>query len=294
MRIVLHLGVHKTATTYIQDSLKRSIAKLDAHRIGYVPLEEMRKTVTPNIRRKTAELRSAVAGILARFQGYDTLILSDENIAGGVNDPLQHNALYPNSRGNLERLLENLGGHQIEVYIALRSYDSFLASMYSEVLRHHPFVTFYEYTATLSGDDVSWHPIIQDLTKVVNPSQMILWDFADFRQIGDQIFDSMLGAPLAAELDRPTGSVRDSLSAKAIAALTALRHALSNEEIKLLVGPIGQAFPKNSENLPYLPFPPKVVERLQKQYAIDIARIKADFPAIRFVTKAPVTSPSPA
>ena len=46
MQIVLHIGVHKTASTYVQAILEASRDRLGAEGIGYVTLEEMRSGIT--------------------------------------------------------------------------------------------------------------------------------------------------------------------------------------------------------------------------------------------------------
>ena len=49
MQIVLHIGVHKTATTYLQAILEASRDRLGAEGIGYVTLEEMRSGITARV-----------------------------------------------------------------------------------------------------------------------------------------------------------------------------------------------------------------------------------------------------
>lgn len=49
-KVVLHLGIHKTATTALQEFLERESRSLRDNGAVYIPLAEMREEISPLIR----------------------------------------------------------------------------------------------------------------------------------------------------------------------------------------------------------------------------------------------------
>ena len=48
-KLILHLGVHKTATTYLQEVLQYNQQSLLTKQIKYIDLATMRREITPKI-----------------------------------------------------------------------------------------------------------------------------------------------------------------------------------------------------------------------------------------------------
>ena len=87
--IILHLGLHKTGTTFVQESLKVSRRALIEQGLFYTPLNQMRNKITKNIgneydEKKSQDLQTSIDIIAseAKNAGCHTMLLSDENILG--------------------------------------------------------------------------------------------------------------------------------------------------------------------------------------------------------------------
>ncbi len=85
--VILHLGLHKTGTTSFQSVLAAKRLALQDHGVNYIPIERMRRDLTGLLVRKDPE---AQAQARHYFDGIEqpVLLLSDENVIGGVADPL--------------------------------------------------------------------------------------------------------------------------------------------------------------------------------------------------------------
>lgn len=143
-KLVLHVGIHKTATTSLQDFLRDHMGKMLRHGVKYIALSRMRSDVTPLIISGEGDKRKALADLLMRFDK-PTLLLSDENILGAPGD-IPSGELYAYAGNRLRRLCDQFPDTRIEVHVTLRRPGLFLTSMYCEYLRHNPFLSFSKYT----------------------------------------------------------------------------------------------------------------------------------------------------
>ncbi len=152
--IILHLGLHKTATTSLQDFLAGNIPALLRHGVRYIPLQRMRTDITPLFwaidkgrRNKLAEFIDAVE--------QDTLLLSDENMIGVPGELIQ-GGVYPYARNRVLSFCEDMKDRQITIFLTLREPQWFLTSMYSEYLRHNDFIPFEAFIAALDCTNFSY------------------------------------------------------------------------------------------------------------------------------------------
>ena len=104
--VALHVGAHKTATTYIQSRLLNSQDVLNSAGISIVPTGQFRKRITSQV------LNSDFAPVqlsrlLEEYAGYKRVIISDENLLGVRPNT---NRLYPRARQRLEAILPAFEG----------------------------------------------------------------------------------------------------------------------------------------------------------------------------------------
>lgn len=138
--IILHLGIHKTATTSLQDFLTAQTGKLLQRGARYVPLQRMRTDVTPLLWAVDRGRRARLVSFIDEVS-QETVVFSDENIIG-VPGELTTGDLYPYARNRIESFCEEMAGRRVTLFLTLREPHLFLISMYSEFLRHNEFVTF--------------------------------------------------------------------------------------------------------------------------------------------------------
>jgi hypothetical protein len=141
--LILHLGLHKTATTALQDFLAGETRALAAHGVACPRLARMRSDLTPLIASAAKPDRAALARFVERVR-QPVLLLSDENILGTPGDILG-GALYPFAENRVRRFCDQFADRRIRLHLTLREPAAFLASMYCEYLRHNPYLGFADY-----------------------------------------------------------------------------------------------------------------------------------------------------
>jgi hypothetical protein len=285
--VSVHVGAHKTATTYIQAVLELNADALAGAGVAYIPLPRMRTTVThqvwwpnsPNLAAAEAEIRARMSAASGQPR---RLLLSDENLIGTPPADLATHAFYPKARAHLARLVELLGiGSEPTLFLAVRTYDRFIPAMYAEVLRHREFLSFDEYVDRLDLDTVSWFSLVEELCAVVPAGRLTLWRYEDFAALERSIFAEMAPEAAVIELKTPADpQVRPSPPMRAVQALAALRQVLDDREVQRLVGPI---YEHVTGGPPFRPFARTDAEHLQSRYRADLALIQREHPEVRWL-----------
>lgn len=156
-RIVIHIGVHKTATTALQSFFQQKSSDFLASGVRYYSLKEMRQSLTPLFLSAETEAAEKLDTVIENC-GCPTVFMSDENIVGAAAD-IRRGKLYPKSG---ERLLRFAGRHRdkkLTLVIVLRDPASLVPSLYCEYLRHNPFISFEDYVADFDMGRISFREI---------------------------------------------------------------------------------------------------------------------------------------
>ena len=285
MRIILHLGAHKTATTYLQETLAANRQALRARGVGYVPLDQMRATLTAQVTRSGFDVKTALAALVEEHSGCDRLILSDENLAGLCGQAVRDGTYYARIGERVGRVVEGAAGMDVEIRYATRAYPAFVASMYCEYLRHKPFLTIEEYLAAVDVDAFSWRRIVGTLCGLVGPGRVTTWRFEDFGAVEPAVFAALCG-DAAPGLKKPAGPVRDSLSAKAVAALGAVRPVIGAGATRLLVPAISTLLSRQSGYARFEAVDVGRADEMRERYDRDLAALAAEFPQMRMLAQA--------
>jgi hypothetical protein len=272
-KVIFHLGAHKTATTYLQNRLKQNDDTLRAHNIYYPGIGEMRKHFTYNINdaapneftRKMLELRKT-----------HTILLSDENMAGGVDDVLRLGRQYLQAGEKLARYSQIVETDQPVVFLALREYSSFVVSIYCEYLRHHPFIDFDTFARQYSASKFDWPTLIHELIAAVPKVQIYLWDFSHFSQMEELVLSAMTGLP-EGSLKPLQGVQRESFSELAVHCIKALSDVIDLRNMKKILPALTATFPKGPEYPAYNPFPAEVIADSKARYRMDLKKIEERF-----------------
>ena len=281
MLMALHLGAHKTATTYMQDAMELSREELRESGIGYVPLMELRPRVTERLGFGRLGLHGAVNRLLSEYRGCKRLIISDENIIGGLR-PSAKWGFYPKHRERLAKLLGKLGRQDCKIYFATRSYDEFISAMYCEYIRHRAFVGAEAYLRNFEYGAFSWAKIVETFVTLIGAENVHVWRYEDFPAAQDQVFAALIDAPANLVL-RPTGRVRESLSVRAVQTLASLEPARNPDEARARAKAAAAAHPKGSDDPPFSAFSSAMSQTLRARYESEISRLPHAFPGIRLL-----------
>ena len=272
-KVIFHLGAHKTATTYMQNRLKANNATLRANNVYYPGIGEMRKHFTYNINDETPN--EFTTKMLA-LRDTHTILLSDENMAGGIDDVLRLGRQYLETGRKLTRYCAIMGTDQPVVFLALREYSSFVISIYCEYLRHYPFIDFESFARQYAASNFDWVSVIQEMVTAVPKVKIYLWDFADFAVLEERIFAAMTGLK-AGELQPLNGVQRESFSELAVHCIEALSDVIDINNIKKILPALTAAFPKGPEYPAYNPFPAEYVAESKARYKTDMKKIAERF-----------------
>lgn len=139
----VHLGVHKTATTALQNFLFKNLKQLLAHDVRYIPLKPTRSEITPLVCSAEKTSRKRLIELLASFPNRK-ILFSDENLLGNLGD-IPYGTLYPYARSRILRFCDDVAPARVELFLTLREPSRFVSSMYSEYIRHNPYLSFDEY-----------------------------------------------------------------------------------------------------------------------------------------------------
>jgi hypothetical protein len=197
-RIRFHIGAHKTATTHLQMTLAG--CRL-APGTRFVPLKRLRRWLTSPVRKGRP--------FLPWHRWYDgTWLLSDENILGNSAN-VRRMYLEPG------RALSYFADCDLSLFMAIRSYETFLPSAWGERLWRHPFEPFEP-----AIPERRWTDIVADLQDALPGVPIQVWRYEDYRENAHAIIQAYAGGAVERfppELPTPPKS---GFSAAAIEALS--------------------------------------------------------------------------
>jgi hypothetical protein len=286
MKLHVHLGVHKTATTYLQVLLARNMDRLNQAGVGMMPLAPFRSFFTRDLMQfPVREFR--IEDHLDKFFEGDIppnvrgLVLSDENIIGLCNGLIATGKPYMRAAGRLNRVRRLLSGHKVTLFLSVRSYAGYTSSAYCEAMRHtDEFIRFDTFRSYFDIEELRWPRMLQQYIEALQPAEVKLWRFEDFRQTSSRIARELaFGTDLDEEAVEPKAE-RPSFSGAAVDVLETLAHHLGPMATAGLVESISETLPKASGKTGYPPFDPWTADEHREMAALydaDCASIPAKY-----------------
>lgn len=289
-KVRLHVGAHKTATTYIQETLLINQAASAAAGVAYWPVHSVRNALRqaktnasypqkPGLKlpwTKSAEPSTHVSNHLKSLivDGYEVTI-SEENILGNPDDCYK-GTFYRRAAKGLELLGEAVKDRPVEVMLAVRSYAPFLASMYSEALRHGMFTAPDRMMAANSSCAGQWLQVIDTIRAALPQAEITVWRYEDFSSLEGDILGTLSGLRPNA-LKKPSQvDVLPSASKKAIEQMIEEAGRLEPNARVFRMLALRAQYPRDALNdARFMPWPADDQARLQDEYAQDIAAIRA-------------------
>ncbi len=206
MEIVLHLGAHRTATTTLQRMMGASRAALDQAKMAYWGPKRTRSglfhgligqtdAVMPwQISRTADRVRAQIAQ--HEDEGAETLLVSEENMLGSMREVLENQLLYPNAGARVARFVLGMGPAPKTVGIAIRSYDSWWASVLAfRMLRGGP-LPHAGFCAGLVAQPRRWRDVITDVARALPEASINVWHHEDFGCYPDAVIRHLTGHDL--------------------------------------------------------------------------------------------------
>lgn len=179
MKISLHLGAHRTASTVFQLYLRENARALLGHRIGiWGPLrtrDGLLSGVSPvsgSAERPARQLRAARTRILraldgARARGLTHLVISDENMIGAPRRNLRDCALYSDLAERMALFERAFAGRVSQVVLSIRSQESYWSSVAAFAVGRGHMLPDAAALDRLVATERHWREVITDLARAM-------------------------------------------------------------------------------------------------------------------------------
>lgn len=187
-KIVLHLGAHRTATTYIQNVLRKNgdgLAKQNWRFIkGHRDHPEVFRPIAAIAR--GGELSDESREEVAQF--FDDIrrdsrnaFISSEVVFGPMADISKFGDFYPDPAiaGNI--LKAHLSGCDVQVLYCVRNFADFIESSYKFLLGRSISQSFAEFVRPLEPRKITWLSVVDALMAAFGRENLVIWAFEDFR-----------------------------------------------------------------------------------------------------------------
>jgi hypothetical protein len=282
--IYLHLGVHKTATTYLQNLFAHNQGRIAIGGRAYWRLDELRPVLANGLaeaRTRRNERFGFVRQLLCNhappFRRLEEMlaipmdtILSEENILGHPFQAL-HGKFYIRARENLGLIKPALDDREIEIWLSVRNYATFLCSLYAEALRHayaKPIEHFVEMTRSPDGQ---WPALVETVHECFPDARIVVWAYENFSELRPRIVGRLSGVPFSDLAPLPTDDVRPSPSGQAVELQSERAGSLRTSlERKLSMAMLEDEYPLNRFPRKFNPWNEDDMERMQSAYARDL------------------------
>lgn len=290
--IVLHLGAHKTATTYLQSRLAGSADTLREQGVYFIRTGELRKKLL-HVRRpdflpnKIPMVRSwRTAGVYREYMRdaanweSQRVVVSEENLLGSLAQLVKTGLFCHNIQQRLHPVLQGMNRQPVTALLAVRSYDSFFASACSQVIRNEGYRKIDETTKErLLSVSRGWVEVIEEVIRALpTGSQLRIWRFEDFIQSDVAVIAALVGEENTHHVAPFDAQLVPRLSIRCMKRLEEL-HVIGQPTGPDVVKRMAKKFSKENGFKPYSPWLDKEKNILAKRYDEDVARIRERWPA---------------
>ncbi|MEO3414574.1 hypothetical protein AAFO92_07975 [Roseovarius sp. CAU 1744] len=190
-RLVLHLGAHKTATTYIQSVLAAERAALRAKGVGLILPGDLRRDTAPQDRQGKISDATRQLTAFAADPAINQIVLSEENLIGSTGNNLRRNSLYPGLKRKLSRLPAPLDHPNNRILFALRDYGPYLSSSVTTAIRRGKVFDPEALRAGFLPFARSWADVVADLREAFPAAEIKIWRYEDFADCGPMVFSAI-------------------------------------------------------------------------------------------------------
>jgi len=194
MDVILHFGLHRTATTTFQVFLSRNARALgdagvaiwtpDRTRAGLFAGLMQPSGARPGTQTGAEQHRAqrsagliAVELALLERRGVRTLIVSEENMAGALRANLREAALYSDIAARAARFRDAFGGRVTQVALSVRGYDAWWASTLAFGVAQGLPMPQPGLMNRLAAGPRGWQAVIADLGQVFAGVPLTVWPF---------------------------------------------------------------------------------------------------------------------
>ncbi len=188
--VILHMGAHRTGTTTLQRYLENNRDNLNEIGTEFWGPNRTRSGLFTGLVKKPdnithdAILRGKRSSGLIRMElgrleiaGVKSLIVSEENMIGSMQDNLSAGRLYPDVEARLDRFANAFGMHCKRVSLSIRSYDKYWASVLAFMIERGRKMPDTEDLDCLVTQPRRWRDVIGDVASVFPQAELVVWPF---------------------------------------------------------------------------------------------------------------------
>ncbi|WP_020180761.1 hypothetical protein [Methylopila sp. M107] len=286
MLICLHVGAHKTASTYMQSRLMEDGDVLSGFGIGVASHVDFRKEVTEALDAASRlgavghavarpALRRSLARLVEAHAAHDRLIVSDENVAGSILSAVGRDGLYPQIKARLGALLAALPeGHDAKVFFCVRGYAEYFSSIFAYRAGQRHAQDIDEFRRRAMTLRRGWVEVVSDIVAVAGADRTVVWPYETFKKAPARIGAELLGEGPPKIFVRTHKAILPSLSRKGLMVLDHVGDLLSEAEYAGLARQLAQiSFDKPDGKITL--FDAEEAASLAERYDRDLAAIGA-------------------
>jgi len=211
MTFHLHIGAHKTATTHLQATLIKHRDLLAEAGVQFERPDVVRAVIgsgrrvavqmgpIPSFRRAGASRRLA-----ALDQGWDRLVISDENSLGLCPELFQRELLYPTAFRRLTIWRRLAAQRETMVYVCVRNYAAFFSSAYVQTIRNRAIIApDADSLAALARMPRRWGDVVHDIRRALPRARLRVWAFEDHFALLPALLQEIAGQTMKPVRRRP-------------------------------------------------------------------------------------------
>lgn len=293
--VIVHGGVNKTATSYVQGILKRNAGKLRKRGVHYIHHRHTRKDYTYpcqlngyeklglDYRRKFSDAALAAQARIffdSVSAGPDErIILSDENMSGHCGHCVRTGDVYTLRDTLVPIFAANIPFPVKEVHLAIREYADFFASAYVEFLRSasgQHLVSDQQMKRAVLSRLPSWVDLVELVQKSFPNAEIVLWRHEDFGVLSPRIIQNLCGPEIEVnDFVLPKRSHdRPSASHRAIEVLLSEASRIGSEAALAKRAEIQEKYPRGPEWPRYDPWSSQERKHFGRLYQKDMETLR--------------------
>lgn len=204
MKVFLHIGAHRCATTTFQEYMRQNRAKTAHDGIAYwgpqVTRSGLFQGVLPGPQllpkgdaKKRARGRIKLKLASERATGFNQLVVSDENILGSMRQNLHLGTLYGDAGDRLDRFSSAFDGELTDIVVNIRALDHYWTSALTYgVARGFPFPSV-DMLDRYAKSQRSWRDVITDIATALPNVNIRVQPFETFGGRPNAQLSSMTG-----------------------------------------------------------------------------------------------------
>jgi hypothetical protein len=173
----------------------------------------------------------------------------------------------------LRILGERLPDRPVEVWLCIRSYPDFLASIYGESLRHGNFLPLDKFMEGNLAPQGQWPRLVDIIRRSMPGAKLIVWPYEKFRKHEPLILSQLSGLDYASLQTLNESNVLPSASSEAIEQMIACAQPLTKQQRIFKMLELQYKFPLTDSAQRFSPWRCEIRASMEKAYELDLAEI---------------------